>query len=174
MDNNDRMIRIRYALNISNIETVKIFQLGGMKLSIEEVEKLLIKSKDRYYDKDGKQIDNEEAKENISCNNITFETFLNGLIIYKRGVRELKEGQKKPPEMIIKESGSVNNVMLKKIKIALTLTSDDIRDIINNAGADISKGELVAFFRNRTSPKYVECGDKYARHFLKGLATRNK
>jgi uncharacterized protein YehS (DUF1456 family) len=64
--------------------------------------------------------------------------------------------------------------MLKKLKIALSLTSDDILEIINDADVTVSKGELGAFFRKRTHPKYVECGDKYARNFLKGLALKQR
>jgi uncharacterized protein YehS (DUF1456 family) len=62
--------------------------------------------------------------------------------------------------------------MLKKLKIALSLTSDDLIDIIKDAGVIVSKSEMGSFFRKRNNPKYVECGDKYARHFLKGLALK--
>ena len=172
MDNNDRLIRIRYALDIKNPEMQKIFGLGGLELSIEYIEKLLIKSKDRYFDSEGKQIEADDKADNIECSNHILESFLNGLIIDRRGVREEKPGAPIHKPFIIKEHASTNNVMLKKLRIALSLTSDDVVSLIGLAGTTISKSELGAFSRKRTNPKYVECGDKYARNFLKGLAIK--
>ena len=74
--------------------------------------------------------------------------------------------------MTIKGHGSVNNVMLKKVKIALALTSEDIIDILEEAGVYITKAELGALLRKEGHKNYVECGDRYARNFLKGLAIR--
>ncbi len=54
--------------------------------------------------------------------------FLNGLIIYKRGKQEPKPGQPNPAESPLKTSGNVNNLLLKKVKIALSLTTEDILD----------------------------------------------
>ena len=47
MDNNDILIRLRYALDIRDIDMVEIFKLGGAELTVEEVRKMLIKSKER-------------------------------------------------------------------------------------------------------------------------------
>ena len=44
MDNNDILIRLRYALDIKNYDMVEIFKLGGMELPREEVFKMLKKS----------------------------------------------------------------------------------------------------------------------------------
>ena len=46
MDNNDILIRIRYALNLKDGQMVKIFKLGGVQITEEQVKKMLIKSKD--------------------------------------------------------------------------------------------------------------------------------
>jgi len=172
MDNNDRLIRIRYALDIKNPEMQEIFKLGGEELSIEYIELLLIKSKDRYFDTDGNQVDADDKADNIEVTNRILETFLNGLIIQKRGVQEVKPGAPAHNPFIIREHASTNNVMLKKLRIALSLTSDDVVEIIGLTGTKITKSELGAFSRKRTNPKYVECGDKYARNFLKGLAIK--
>lgn len=172
MDNNDRLIRIRYALNIKDQEMQKIFELGGQELSIDYIEKLLIKSKDRYFDAEGNQVKADDKADNIEVSNFILESFLNGLIIHKRGVQEVKPGAPVHNPFIIKEHASTNNVMLKKLRIALSLTSDDVVEIIGLAGTTITKSELGAFSRKRTSPKYVECGDKYARNFLKGLSIK--
>lgn len=172
MTNNDILIRLRYALDIKNKEMVEIFKLGGVEVTKEEVQKLLIKPKDSYYDEVGNDGDIDEEEEYITCNNFMLESFLNGLIIFKRGKQDPKPGQPERPAMTIKDHGSVNNVMLKKVKIALALTSEDIIDILEEAGVYITKAELGALLRKEGHKNYVECGDRYARNFLKGLAIR--
>ncbi|GMQ56610.1 DUF1456 family protein [Vallitalea sediminicola] len=171
MDNNDRLIRLRYALDIKNSEMIKIFKLGGIEVTREKVQKMLTKSKNSYNDEvDDDEV--EEKEENIKCNNNTLESFLNGFIIFKRGRQEPKSGQSERAALTIKDSASVNNVLIKKVKIALSLTSDDVLDIFNEAGVVVTKGELSAILRKEGHKNYKECGDKYARNFLKGLAIR--
>ena len=62
--------------------------------------------------------------------------------------------------------------MLKKLKIALSLTSEDMIDILKSSEVYVSKGELSAVLRKKDHRNYRECGDKYARNFLKGLAIK--
>jgi uncharacterized protein YehS (DUF1456 family) len=171
MNNNDILIRLRYALDIKNTEMVEIFKLGGIEVTTEEVLKMLTKSKDSNHneaDNDGDIAENEEN----TCNNFMLESFLNGLIIFKRGKQESKPGQPERPAMSIKDNGSVNNVLLKKLKIALALTSEDMLDILEEAGVIVTKGELSALLRKEGHKNYKECGDRYARNFLKGLAIK--
>jgi uncharacterized protein YehS (DUF1456 family) len=161
MENNDILIRLRYALDIKNTDMVEIFKLGGVEVTKEEVLKILTKSNnDVEYEED-----NEEDV--IKCNNKMFESFLNGLITFKRGKQESKPGQPDRPQF---SKESVNNILLKKLKIALSLTSEDMIDILDSAGITITKGELSALLRKVGHKNYKECGDKYARNFLKGLA----
>ena len=172
MDNNDILIRLRYALDIRDTDMVKIFKLGGAELTQEEVKKLLIKSKETYRYNDEVDVHEviEEKDQNIKCKNSTLESFLNGFIILKRGKQDPKLGQSEIPEL--KNSENPNNIMLKKLKIALSLTSDDMLDILEKAGVIVTKGELSALFRKEGHKHYKECGDKYARNFLKGLAIK--
>ncbi|WP_040205298.1 YehS family protein [Neobacillus jeddahensis] len=170
MDNNDILIRLRYALDIKNTEMVEIFKLGGMKVTKDEVLKILTKSRDRYDDEMDDFEDVAEDENHIKCTNVMLESFLNGFIIFKRGKQEPKPGQSATPELILKNHANVNNVVLKKLKIALALTSEDIIEILAEAGVTITKGELSALLRKEGHKNYKECGDKYARNFLKGLA----
>ena len=174
MDNNDILIRLRYALDIKNTVMLEIFRLGGVELTEEEVRKMLIKSKDSYHNEVEDYDEIEEKEENIKCKNSTLESFLNGLIIFKRGKQDPKPGQPERPVLSIKNSENLNNILLKKLKIALSLTSDDMLDILEEAGVIVSKGELSALFRKEGHKHYKECGDKYARNFLKGLAIKNR
>jgi uncharacterized protein YehS (DUF1456 family) len=168
MTNNDILIRLRYALDIKNTDMVEIFKLGGIEVTKEEVLNMLIKSKDS--NEVGDDVEIEEEEENRKCNNFMLESFLNGLIIFKRGKQDSKPGQPERPAMSIKDHGSVNNVLLKKLKIALALTSEDMLDILEEAGVTITKSELGALLRKEGHKNYKACGDKYARNFLKGLA----
>lgn len=169
MNNNDRLVRLRYALDIKDTEMVEIFKLGGLEIAKEDVKKLLAKSKNENSD----NVKKEEFQKNDyvkDCSNQTLEYFLNGLIIFKRGRQEptLNEPEK-PAPMVINDK-NVNNMLLKKIKIALSLSSEDMLGILGNAGVQISKSELSAVFRKEGHRNYKECGDRYARNFLKGLA----
>jgi len=172
MDNNDILIRLRYALDIRDTEMVKIFKLGGLELTQEQVRRLLIKSKETYrYNNEVDDHDEiEENDENIKCKNSTLEAFLNGLIILKRGKQDPKLGQSDIPVQM--KSDNPNNMLIKKLKIALSLTSEDMIDILEGTGVIVTKGELSALLRKEGHKNYKECGDKYARNFLKGLAKK--
>ncbi|MEH7086233.1 DUF1456 family protein [Neobacillus drentensis] len=161
MDNNDILIRLRYALELKNKEMAEIFKLGGVEVTVPEVIKVLTKSDDEA-----------EYDDQIKCNNSMLDSFLNGLIIYKRGKQEPKPGQPDTPEPSIKKSANVNNLLLKKVKIALALTTEDLLEIFEGAGITVTKGELGALLRKEGHKNYKECGDKFARNFLKGLALK--
>ena len=159
MDNNDILIRLRYALEIKNKEMTEIFKLGGMEVSVPEVIQILTKTDD-------------ENDVQIKCSNSMLDSFLNGLIILKRGKQEPKLGQPDTPEPSSMSHENVNNLLLKKVKIAMALTTEDMLDIFRDAGITVTKGELGALLRKEGHKNYMECGDKFVRNFLKGLAIK--
>ncbi len=161
MDNNDILIRLRYALEIKNKEMAEIFSLGGVDVTVPEVIQILTK-----FDEE------EDNEDQIKCTHSMLDSFLNGLIIFKRGKQEPKQGQPNTPEPSIKISEHVNNLLLKKVKIAMALTTEDMLDIFDQAGITVTKGELGALLRKEGHKNYMECGDKFARNFLKGLAIK--
>ena len=91
--------------------------------------------------------------------------FLDGLIIQKRGKRE--DGTPIPQVKVTKNN--LNNILLRKLRIALSFKSYDMIKIFKLGGVEISEGELSALFRSEEHKNYKECGDKYIRVFLKGL-----
>lgn len=169
MNNNDRLLRLRYALDLKDEETQEIFKLGHSDLSLEDVRLLLkkVESSEATSDEEDDFTENTYAKE---CSNQLFESFLNGLIVFKRGQQVTATGEPVKQTRLIKHDKDVNNVLIKKVKIALTLTSDDILDILDDTGVHISNSELSAVLRKEGHRNYKECGDRYARNFLKGLA----
>ncbi|HWI49559.1 MAG TPA: DUF1456 family protein [Rummeliibacillus sp.] len=165
MENNDILIRLRYALDIKNQDMVEIFKLGGVEVTKDKVLKILTKSKDEYDD----EVDVEESEDQIKCNDKMLESFLNGFITFKRGPQQSKPGQPKSQEPSGYRKDHVNNMLLKKLKVALQLKTEDMLDILDDGGIAVSKGELGAILRKADHRNYKECGDNFARKFLKGL-----
>jgi uncharacterized protein YehS (DUF1456 family) len=64
-----------------------------------------------------------------------------------------------------------NNDILKKLRVALKLTNDDILEILALEKFMITKGALGDFFRADDHPSYVSAGDQVLRKFLDGLIT---
>ena len=95
------------------------------------------------------------------CPDPLFATFLNGLIIAKRGK---KDGPQAEPEQRLN-----NNIIFVKLKIAFNLQADSILSILALADFRLSKHELSAFFRRPDHKHYRKCQDQILRNFLKGL-----
>ncbi|TCL55240.1 uncharacterized protein YehS (DUF1456 family) [Kineothrix alysoides] len=170
MDNNDILIRLRYALDIKDTDMMEIFKLGGITVTKEELQRMLAKPENNgNIDQEGQLAADDDMKK---CDNYMFESFLNGLIIFKRGKQEAKPGQSEKQAFMIKDNKAVNNVFLKKVKIALALTGEDMLEILKDAGVNLSNSELSAVLRREGQRNYKECGDRYVRKFLKGLAIR--
>ena len=150
MTNNDFLRRLRYALNIKDNVMVQIFKKGNIVLTREDVIDYLKKDIDEGFKK---------------LNNNDLIAFLDGLIIQKRGKRE--DGTPIPQVKVTKNN--LNNILLRKLRIALSFKSYDMIKIFKLGGVEISEGELSALFRSEDHKNYKECGDKYIRVFLKGL-----
>lgn len=171
MDNNDILIRLRYALDIKDIDMVEIFKLGGVMVTKEELQKMLLKT-DSSSNPGSEKEALPAADDSSKCSNHMLESFLNGLITLKRGKKEPAPGESEKQIFMIKEDWNVNNVLLKKLKIALSLTGEDMLEIFKNGGINLSNGELSAVLRREGQRNYKVCGDRYIRLFLKGLAVR--
>lgn len=146
MTNNDIFRRIRYIFNYSDSKMIEIFSLADVKVTREQISDWLKKDEDPEFK---------------NCSDVLLATFLNGLIIDKRGE---KEGSPPVPETRIN-----NNIVFRKLKIALNLQAEDILLLLDLADLAISKHELSAFFRKPGHKHYRECKDQILRNFLKGM-----
>lgn len=166
MYNNDILVRLRYAFDFKDDTMMEIFKLGDVEVSKETLSKMLI-PQNSILDEDM-----ENPDKYIACTFKELESFLNGFIIYKRGKQEPKDGQ--APQAVTYTMGqkNCNNLLLKKVKIALNFSSEDMLEIFKLAEVTVTKGELGALFRKEGHKNYKECGDKFARNFLKGLALK--
>lgn len=103
----------------------------------------------------------EEAPEFILCDDEIMARFLNGLIIKNRG----SKGDEIPkPESVLS-----NNIILRKLKIALNLQADDLLEMLQLSNFTISKHELSALFRNPNHKNYRRCLDQLLRNILDGM-----
>lgn len=146
MTNNDIIKRIRYIFDYSDEQMIAIFESADYKVTRSLVTDWL------------KSDDHEEYKE-IYDDQLAI--FLNGLINEKRGK---KEGEQPKPEKILD-----NNTILKKLKIALKLKTEDITELFKLAGKLVSSHEVTAFLRNPKQSQYRPFLDQYLRNFLNGL-----
>lgn len=157
MNNNDIVIRLRYALAISNADMLKIFKLGGLELTNEKLVKIL-KRQDKETPRD----------QNLTMEEL--ERFMNGLIISQRGIKKDANGQTLEPTFDMKKEDDINNVVLKKLKIAMQYTSEDYQSFFKSAGIEVSNAELSAVLRRPDHRNYRPAGNRYLRNILKGMA----
>jgi uncharacterized protein YehS (DUF1456 family) len=152
MTNNDILRQLRYALNINDSTMIEIFKLADHKIEQSSITGLLKK---------------EDEEGFALCSDDVLRYFLDGLILHKRGRKEMRLGETRKSD-----SRLTNNAILKKLRIALELKEDDMLGILKLANVDISKHELTALFRKEGHKNYKECGDQFLRNFLKGLSIR--
>lgn len=62
-----------------------------------------------------------------------------------------------------------NNDILKKLRVALSLNSDQIIEICKLVEFTVTKAELGDIFRKDDHPNFKKCGDQILRNFLNGL-----
>ncbi|WP_250656938.1 DUF1456 family protein [Alkalimarinus coralli] len=146
MTNNDILRRLRFTLDVNEPQMVAIFALADHKVSGTQVTRWLKKDDDPAF---------------CPLTDKELAIFLNGLITEKRGQ---KDGPKPVPENRLN-----NNIIFRKLKIALNLQSDDVLAIMDLANLKMSKHELSAFFRKPGHQHYRDCHDQIFRNFLMGL-----
>jgi uncharacterized protein YehS (DUF1456 family) len=149
MTNNDILRRIRYIFDLSDSEMISLFNAADQEIKRSEVSDLLKRSDDSAH---------------LVCSDTLLATFLNGFINDRRGK---KEGPQPEPETEL-----TNNIIFRKMKIALNLNAEDTLEILALAGMRVSKHELSAFFRRPGHKHYRDCKDQMIRCFLSGLQIR--
>lgn len=151
MINNDVLRSIRYALDLGDAKVVEIIKLAGCDLAQSDLASFLKK---------------EDEEGFVECGDEVMVSFLDGLIVHRRGKMEPRPEQDKKPERL------TNNTMLKKLRVAFELKEEDMHKVLELAGFGVSKPELSALFRVKGHKNYRACGDQLLRNFLKGLTIR--
>lgn len=146
MTNNDVLRKVRYTFDYNDDKMMALFASGGQEVTRAELSEWL----KRDEDPDFKGIYDKQLA-----------TFLNGFINEKRGKRE---GEQPTPEKSLN-----NNIIFRKLKIALNVTDDDIIEMFELADLKVSKPEISALFRNSNHKHYRLCKDQFLRNFLYGM-----
>jgi len=146
VDNNDILRRLRYTFSFNDRQMIAVFAEADQHVTREHIGAWLKRDDDSAFER---------------LDDVGLATFLNGLIIRHRGKRD--------GPMAVAERQLNNNVIFRKLKIALNLKDTDILALMLRAGFPISKPELSALFRKPGHKNYRECKDQILRNFLKGL-----
>ncbi|MFO6299605.1 YehS family protein [Rahnella selenatireducens] len=150
MMHNHVLRSVRYMLDLSEGQVIEILKTTGTPVSPEVMSRYLKKEDEEGY---------MEVPDEVMAN------FLNGLIVFKRG----KDDRFPAPEV---EKRLTNNIMLKKLRVAFELKTEDMIAVLTSADFKVSEGELSAFFRKEGHKNYRPCGDQVLRYFLKGLTAK--
>jgi len=149
MTNNSIFRRIRFIYNFSDHDMMDIFKLVGCVVNRTQIIRWLNK---------------EDHEDYLIMKDEELATFLNGFIVLKRGK---KEGPQPQPEKQL-----TNNMIFRKMRIALNLIDEDIIQILASVEMRMSKHELSALFRNPNQRQYVECNNQVLRNFFQGLEVK--
>ncbi|MFK7996016.1 MAG: DUF1456 family protein [Granulosicoccus sp.] len=168
MDSNDLNRRVRYALSLDDADVIDLFRLVSYTADIAQISAWRIKEGNDGY---------------LPCPPDALSAMLSGLIIQRRGVREEAtpgsdsgvaatgaEGAPPKPSIVALD----NNAVLKQIRIALSLKTDEVHELIQLGGGKLGKSEVNALFRKPAARNYRRCGDQVLRWFLSGLAKRRE
>lgn len=149
MNNNDILRRLRYTFNFNDDKMIELFALADQEVTRSEISNWMKKDDDP----DFKELYDKELA-----------VFLNGFIVDKRG--------KKDGQAPVNEKSLNNNIIFRKLKIALNLQDDDILDILELADMRFGKHELSALFRNPNQSQFRPCKDQVLRNFIHGLQVK--
>jgi uncharacterized protein YehS (DUF1456 family) len=149
VNGNDILRRLRYTFDLNDSKMIEIFGAAGHEVTRAQISNWLKKDDDPVF----QDLDDYELA-----------IFLNGFIIVNRG--------KKEGPQAIAEKRLNNNIVFRKLKIALNLKDEDILEILGQVEMHISKHELSAFFRNPNQEQYRPCKDQILRNFLHGLQVK--
>ena len=143
---NEILYRIQKALNLTMEEMLKIYTLESYTMSEEHLDNLLKRHKEK-----GFTIASYEE----------LGVFLDGLVTFKRGPSP-KKSDGNNVEL-------TNNLILKKLRIALELKEAETEIIFGLADIELSKQQLASLFRKENHKNFKPCSDTLLMAYLDGL-----
>jgi len=147
MQINDILFKLKTALSIDNENMTKAYALADYEMTEERLESILKRRQDKGY---------EEA---------TYEelgVFLDGLVLLKRG----------PSDKVANDDEVValtNNLILKKVRVAMELKEPELVILFALAEVDLTKRQIGSLFRKEGGKNFKECSDELLMAFLEGL-----
>jgi uncharacterized protein YehS (DUF1456 family) len=151
MNNSDVLRNIRYTFNLNDDKMMQMCTYKDEVATRAEISSWLKKDEDPDF------VEIPDRKLSI---------FLNSFIEKRRGKQEGRELQ---PDKYLN-----NNIILRKLKIALELKTSDMVEIYKYVGMRVSEHEINAFFRKPDQRQYRKCLDQFLRKFLYGIKVKYK
>lgn len=156
LDNNELNRRIRYSLQLDDADAVAMMQLAGTTASASQAAAWRTREGEPGFE---------------PCPREALVALLDGLILDRRGPPPRKEGAEMPAPAVERH---INNAVLKQLRIALALRTEEVHQLMVAGGGKLAKSEVGAFFRKPDARNFRVCGDQVLRWFLAGLAERRE
>jgi len=143
---NEILSKIQKALTLTNSEILEAYKLADYEMSEEHLLSLLTSDKESGF---------------VECSYEELGLFLDGFIILRRGPNPKKQKST--------QTELTNNLILKKLRIALELKEAETEIIFSLGEVELSKQQLASLFRNTNNKNYKECSDELLMGFLDGI-----
>ncbi|SFV66985.1 hypothetical protein MNB_SV-3-1188 [hydrothermal vent metagenome] len=144
---NEILYRLQQALHLSIDEMLEAYRLEDFNMDTAHLTSLLKRRKDKAF---------------MLCSYEELGVFLDGLITLKRGKSPHKQNNDEVIEL-------TNNLILKKLRIALELKEAQTEIIFGLADVTLSKQQLASLFRKETHKNFKLCSNELLMSFIEGL-----
>jgi len=147
MQINDILFKIKTALSLSEKEIIEAYRLVNFIITEERVSNVLKRHQDKGYE--------EATYEELGL-------FLDGLVILKRG----ENSKKVESDELVELS---NNLILKKLRVAMNLKESELVIIFALAEVTLTKRQIGSLFRKEGGKNFKTCSDELLIAFIDGL-----
>ena len=147
INTNEVLYRIQQALNLSTEEMIEAYKLEEYNMEASHLESLLKRRHDEGF---------------MLCSYEELGVFLDGLVTLKRGPSPKKANDDEVIEL-------TNNLILKKLRIAMELKEAETEIIFGLADVELSKQQLASLFRKEGHKNFKACPNELLMAFLEGL-----
>lgn len=144
---NEILYRITKALNLSTEEILQAYTLEAYTMEPTHLESLLKRHMDKNF---------------TLCSYEELGVFLDGLVTLKRGPSTSTKNDDEAVEL-------TNNLILKKLRIALELKEAETEIIFGLVDITLSKQQLKSLFRKEGHKNFKPCSNDLLMSFLEGL-----
>lgn len=147
MQTNEIVNKTIEAIGLNIDDLLEIYRLVDYKIDTDSIGKWSLSPDDDNF---------------LLCSYEDLGNFLDGLIILKRGA---SADEKRADEIV----ELTNNLILKKLRVALNLKEHDIEIIFALGEISLTKQQLSSLFRKETHRNFKVCSDELLMAFLDGL-----
>jgi len=147
MQINDILFKIKTALSLKNSDIVKLYSLVNYNITEERIDNILKRRQDQGYE--------EATYEELGL-------FLDGLVVLKRGENPKKSESDEVVEL-------TNNLILKKLRVAMNLKESELVIVFALAEVTLSKRQIGSLFRKEGGKNFKVCSDELLMAFIEGL-----